>query len=390
MAYYLESDDRELLRKLRKTNVCAECGGVLEAVLDMKRDLPYLQCKAHPEHEGIAKQYREPRKLTIIARREQMVKEYGSLKTKALDRYIAPGSVMTRAIATEIVETLWGEAPAIEKLKAIMICHQYNLNPLMKHLHMVGYRKRDSQGDFVKDGAGNYVLDWTIMQGIGATRLMSHRKHNFTYMDMTPRKATQGEVDKILGDTANAKQVYAFTHIKDLDTGAEAYGLRGCLKEEKVKGAEKGNTPLNMACVRSERLAIDRLYPGEMPEGIEAFDESFVELPEVSLVDKITGEIIEGGPSDEPPPEGPPPESHLDVLTTREEKPPEDVGAKPPQPKRDPATVKTLSGLMKACFDDFGMQPKAVYAELNVKSSMEITESASECYQRIAAVRVGV
>ena len=59
----------------------------------------------------------------------------------------------------------------------------------------------------------------------------------------------------------------------------------------------------------------------------------------------------------------------------------------PAKPKRDPSTIKTIQELFRVCHDDFGMQPKDVYAELNVKSVSEITELPSECYSRIQAVR---
>lgn len=62
--------------------------------------------------------------------------------------------------------------------------------------------------------------------------------------------------------------------------------------------------------------------------------------------------------------------------------------AAPAKSKRDPATIKTINELLKACHDDFQMQPKDVYAELNVKSANEITELPSDCYRRIQAARV--
>ncbi|KKK90096.1 hypothetical protein LCGC14_2726530, partial [marine sediment metagenome] len=49
-----------------------------------------------------------------------------------------------------------------------------------------------------------------------------------------------------------------------------------------------------MACVRAERLALDRQYPGEMPQGIEVFDERFTEVPDIGKVETETGEVIEG------------------------------------------------------------------------------------------------
>ena len=64
----------------------------------------------------------------------------------------------------------------------------------------------------------------------------------------------------------------------------------------------------------------------------------------------------------------------------------EKVGAAAPKPKRDPATLKNANDLLKACNADFHLQPKQVYAELNVSGSREIADPA-EAYQKIAAVR---
>lgn len=56
---------------------------------------------------------------------------------------------------------------------------------------------------------------------------------------------------------------------------------------------------------------------------------------------------------------------------------------------RDPASLKTVEAMLKACFEDFGLQPKQVLAELGVSKQTEITESPANCYTRVAAVRVG-
>ena len=55
--------------------------------------------------------------------------------------------------------------------------------------------------------------------------------------------------------------------------------------------------------------------------------------------------------------------------------------------RRDPTTITTLTELLKACYEDFGMQPHQVYAELNVCSAFEIVEPPSQCYTNIAATR---
>ena len=65
----------------------------------------------------------------------------------------------------------------------------------------------------------------------------------------------------------------------------------------------------------------------------------------------------------------------------------ESTYGKMPKPSRDPQTITTIVELMRACHADFGMQPRQVLAELNVKYQTEITESPSECYAKIVAVR---
>jgi len=222
-----------------------------------------------------------------------MVQKYGPEKTRKLVKYAGTGAI-TKAIATEIVETLWGEAPPIEKTKAILTCQTYQLNPLMRHIYLIGYKRRDRSGKYIVDDQGNFVQDWSMQIGIGATRLLAQRKHNYSYLDLTPRKATQEEIDKILGDTADPGSIYGFCHIKDLDTGAEAFGLRGIEKNASIKGQEKGNTHLNMACIRSERLALDRQYPGEMPPNVEVVDERYIDA-EYKVVEVKTDDTRGGG-----------------------------------------------------------------------------------------------
>ncbi len=284
--YESETISRDELEKVRKKNTCAVCGGWLNTFYDLIKHKAFIACNDWPRthHEGIAREayYGE---LNYEARREQMTQELGVTKSRALARYATPGTVMTRDVASEIIETLWKDAPPVEKLKAIIICQQYNLNPLMKHLYLVKYNRYE-KGEKVGE-------DWTIMQGIQSTRLMARRRHTFSYLDMTPRIATKEEIQKTLGDTAKTNYVYSITKIKDLETGAEAYGIKGRPKDDKVHGADKGNTPLNMACIQSERQAIDRLYPGEMPANVEAIDEQYIE-GEYRDVDTTTGEITEG------------------------------------------------------------------------------------------------
>ena len=389
------------LDKIRRKSKCKVCGTKLNIYIAPDSGKAFIACWdwLRTQHEGIEREASRYEReglasLNIKTRREIMEKEYGPGMTKALEKYQG-AAVITRNVATEIVNTLWGSAPLIEKQKCILLCQTYQLNPLMRHLYLVGY-KRKINGKTVVDGRGNPVLDWSIQIGIGATRLMAQRKHNYSYLDMTPRKATRSEIDKILGDTADPHSIYGFVHVKDVDTGAEAFGLRGIPKNERIKGEEKGNTHLNMACIRAERLALDRQYPGEMPQGVEVVDERFVEA-DYRVVDVKTEETRGGGevtPSIGGDDFG---ELGAEEKQSGEEEPVPTISSPPKKTQkpqkigasaaRDPSTIKNFGDLFQALWDDFHLSKSESLKELNVNSQEEITELPSECYQRIASVR---
>jgi len=62
-------------------------------------------------------------------------------------------------------------------------------------------------------------------------------------------------------------------------------------------------------------------------------------------------------------------------------------GEPPKKPKRDPSTIKNITQLQKACFEDFGIKSnRELCAELNITSIQEISDCA-ETYAKIAGVR---
>lgn len=67
----------------------------------------------------------------------------------------------------------------------------------------------------------------------------------------------------------------------------------------------------------------------------------------------------------------------------------EELGKQPGESseKRDPESVTTGAELLRACFDDFSLQPEHVYAELNINNLTELTETPANAYIRIAAAR---
>ena len=191
-----------------------------------------------------------------------MEEQLGKEKNTELAPYFGLVS-LTKEQATDIANTLWPKAPPVERHKAAVICAMYGLNPLMKHLYLIPFRDAKAQ-----------THKWVIVLGIGATRLIASRKTHYSYLD-GPRMMTKEEQEKLLGEV-DEKRYYAITIIQD-DKGNKAPGYGNWVKETPVYGADKGNTPQNMAMLRSERNAFDRLLPAEMPQGIEVIETQFIE-----------------------------------------------------------------------------------------------------------------
>jgi hypothetical protein len=80
------------------------------------------------------------------------------------------------------------------------------------------------------------------------------------------------------------------------------------------------------------------------------------------------------------------------VASGRQKKEVFDRFHQPLPPPRNLETIKLVADLLRACNEDFGLQPAQVYAELNVGSAGELeallqTKSAAACYTEIATVR---
>ncbi len=203
------------------------------------------------------------------------MEEHGEEKTKRLMRYAGAGS-LTREEAGEILRTVWPDAPMREVTKAAIICQQYGLNPLMKHLFLICFNK------------GTQKETWATVMGIQATRLKAHERESFSYVDNTPRIMTAQEQETTFGEV-DKENIWAITKVRDAK-GNVAPGYGSWPKVADVYGREKGNSRFNMAAIRSERQALDRLFGGMLPVGVETVDERYVESP-YQVVDEETGEI---------------------------------------------------------------------------------------------------
>jgi len=106
-----------------------------------------------------------------------------------------------------------------------------------------------------------------------------------------------------------------------VETSAEALGVGSWPAGEEPYGVEKGNSKLHMACIHSERDALDRLYPADMPHGIEVMEEKYIEAKYTLIAEGGEARVApaaEGGkerteavaePTErkQPPPSGAPP-----------------------------------------------------------------------------------
>ncbi|MFA5377321.1 MAG: recombinase RecT [Dehalococcoidia bacterium] len=272
-----QEHDYEWLKKhstdFNSNNVCGECGGALALCWGgyYKINNDILRCVNNFEHHTIARKFEltpanRPGFLLFDAgkkRREQLENKIGEQKALALRKY--QGIInLDRAGAMEILETIWPGAPIADKTKAAMICVNYQLNPLMKHVFLIPFNK------------GQKNETWAVVMGISATRLLASRRGNFSYIDDTPRIMNEEEQTRIFGEV-DTKNLVVIVKVKDPKTGAEVPGYGRWPKGVAVYGADKGNSIFNMAAIRAERQALDKLRPGEMPSNVDVMDDNLAE-----------------------------------------------------------------------------------------------------------------
>ena len=209
----------------------------------------------------------------------QVETQHGLDKARQLTKYQGVTS-LTRPQAMEILETIWPEAPAPDKLAAAILCASYGLNPLANHIFLINFKGK-----------------WARIWGIKAKRLVASRKGGYSYLDMTPRLMTADEQIKVWGAVDTAHICY-ITWLKDMVTGAEVYGYGKWPVKDEPYGTDKGNSKANMAGIRSESQALDRLRPAEMPTGFAVADEQYINGESRVLTDvtETAGELLPDAP----------------------------------------------------------------------------------------------
>jgi len=178
---------------------------------------------------------------------------------------VNPG-VMTQKKAMYLLKTVWPQAPDTEVVKAAMICATYGLNPLLRQVSLIKFK--------LKNGTDS----WVTVLGIKASRNIAlGTGHHWSYVD-GPRVMTDEEQKTIFGE-ADVTKIWAITRIRDAK-GNEYPGYGFWTRGSSVYGEDKGNSPLNMAFIRSERNALDKMAPGELPN-TEVSDEAFIPIQDV-------------------------------------------------------------------------------------------------------------
>jgi len=190
----------------------------------------------------------------------------------------------------DLLKLIWPKAPEEERFKAAALCASYRLNPLMKHVFLIPFEDH-------KTGE----TSWVTVLGINATRTLARRTKPFGYVD-GPRVMTDDEQKRIFGKVEPDK-IWAITVLRDKD-GNEAPGYGCWPRNKRVYGDERGNTAENMAFIRAERNALQKLCPAEMPPAeFEAMEEQFappIELPKELPWKEPSKEEVKEKPKPEP------------------------------------------------------------------------------------------
>jgi len=347
-----ETRTRDDLEKLRKTNVCAVCGAWLNVFLDKDTGLAFVACHdwLRTHHEGIMReaspfQQKGLESLTIVERRKIMTQQHGEKTSTALEKYHGVTS-LTKPEALEILQSVFPNAPEKEMTRAVLLCTSYSLNPLMGHVFLIPFKKRDKAGKVTGE-------EWATVLGIKAKRLLASRRHPISYVDDTPRLMTEEEQKKIYGKV-DESHICTITVLKNPATGAEARGYGKWERGKEPYGTDKGNSAENMAFIRSESQALDRLCPGEMPVGVEVIDETYAG-------GEGEKDFIEGEVSEVKEPE----DNNTELMNL---------------------SIKNLGDLFKACYEHFSMNQSDVLNELGGITKEQIADP-QESWQQIVAAR---
>ncbi len=275
MHYYPEDSSPDNIKKLIRQNVCSVCGRQVVVYLDFTDKRKYIACSGGI-HEGITREYQPPIEdyRSNIRREIELEKEHGR-ETAVAMRDIPKQGQLTQPQAETILGLVYPGATKDEILRCAIFCQDFGLHPLTNEVYLIPFKGKN-----------------VMVVGIPASRKMAHAlKGDFSFLDDTPRAATEEEIIKQFGKDSEEAEANIISITKLQGVGGNlAIGFGLYPKSEKPYGMDKGNTRRNMGNIRSERQAMDRL-PGKPLPRYDVIDATYAEVPEVGKVDLETGEI---------------------------------------------------------------------------------------------------
>lgn len=331
------------LRDIAKDHYCAVCGGILNVAYGQYRPGMFgyfIRC-ANRDHKGVTR---------VDPDYEKKKRGYFSMESTALSK-LTDQQMIKRVDMARFPQDL---TPAQKNMIA-RVAIEYGLDPLMGEL--------------------------MIYQGNPYIRIDGRR-----------RKAQEsGELDGIATrpatkDEREAREVQDgdYLYKAEVRRKGAAFAFEGWgkvtkaeIERAKAQAAARSNDPWYLPLVKD---------PGDIAEKraeAEALKRAF-HLPLPSFEELIGGAAPAGSARPGPDPELNAPAVNAAATC---------INAPPgPAPaikaiKRDLAGLKDNYDLLRACHEDFNLQPKDVLAELNVNSVKDLTKPPAEYYQAIAAVR---
>lgn len=267
---------------------CGECRGLLTVAWGGSYGINeyVLRCGNDSQHVGIVRPARIPmsqRGLPYIkpSKKEvqRLAQEHGQATSTKLAPYMT-STALTKEQASFIVQTMWPKAPMEMRKQAIALCVMEQLNPLMKHVHILGPYESKKTGE----------LTWALHIGKQANRLMAGRRCDFGYVE--ERAMTKEEVINVTGEDTYATKLWVVVVVDD-DKGKHFTGRGFWWRKDQVYGEEKGNSMFAMAAGRAEKIALDKCTAGRsrtpLPN-LPVIDEAF--LPDIGQVEEAAAELL--------------------------------------------------------------------------------------------------
>lgn len=249
------------LERITKEYVCSECGSQLITPWSHILNKVILVCAKDRSHKG----YRKPDEgldaLQSLHATDEEIQNYMIRKEYHMKTMALLPAVQSEEHATRLVKRCWPGAPDADVARAAIVCFKYNLDPLMKHIYLLPFKTQTG-------------YKWEVVMGIKASRIIAHRHNPFTYAD-GPRAMSEEEQKKIIGKVDESTRFWAICYLKDIKTGNTVPGYGFVDTATSIHGSDKGNSMENMAFIRAERNALDRLAPDVLPD-IETVDDKFV------------------------------------------------------------------------------------------------------------------